>query len=113
MTKLFLTYRLKQELPYWTGYHSENPNIDPRLCFGLTWESLDDCQANMERSCFNPHFVFIIYFHLIDLKIWDRLIWHYDPGWTDNAISAQVCNYGSFNFDFIAYVKCVIFLQSM
>jgi hypothetical protein len=48
MTKLFLTYRLKQELPYWTGYHSENPNIDPRLCFGLTWESLDDCQANME-----------------------------------------------------------------
>ena len=37
------------------------------------------------------------------------LIWRYDPGWTDNAISARVSSYGSFTLAYIAYVKCVIF----
>ena len=59
-----------------------------------------------KKSRFN---LIIIYLQLNDLKMWARLIWRYDPGWTDNAISARVSSYGSFTWAYIAYEKCVIF----
>jgi len=63
-----------------------------------------------KKSRFN---LIIIYLQLNDLKMWARLIWHYDPGWTDIVISDWVCCFGSFIFTFIAHAKCVIFFQSI